>query len=134
MSALLEGIGYNLKWTLDNIQRDYGIIVNELTVIGGGSQNAAWMQSLSDILQVKLNITKNPKTGGAIGSAMTAFVGLGLEKDFSRIKEFNPITKSFTPRQDHQVVYNEMFEDYKVLYYSLKKTYQSINYKRFSKN
>ena len=134
MSALLEGIGYNLKWTINNIQRDYGITINEITVIGGGSQNVAWMQSLSDILQIKLNITKNPKTGGAIGSAMTAFVGLGLETDFSRIKEFNPISKSFLPRKDHKDIYQDMFENYKTLYYSLKKAYHSINYKRFSKN
>ena len=54
MCAMLEGIGYNLKWTIDNIYRDYGIEIKEITVIGGGSQNDAWMQSLSDILQVKL--------------------------------------------------------------------------------
>lgn len=134
MSALLEGIGYNLKWTLNNIRRDYRITINEITVIGGGSQNDAWMQSLSDILQIKLNITKNPKMGGAIGSAMTAFVGLGLETDFSRIKEFNGISKSFVPRKDYKDIYHDMFENYKVLYYSLKKAYHSINYKRFSKN
>ncbi len=134
MCALLEGIGYNLKWTLNNVQKDYGISIDELTVIGGGSQNDAWMQSLSDILQIKLNITKNPKMAGAIGSAMTAFVGLGLETDFSKIKEFNSISKSFKPRKDHKEVYQEMFENYKALYYSLKKTYHSINFKRFNKN
>ena len=35
MCALLEGIGYNLKWTIDNIQKDYGIELEEVTVIGG---------------------------------------------------------------------------------------------------
>ena len=134
MCALLEGIGYNLKWTLNNVQKDYGISIDELTVIGGGSQNDAWMQSLSDILQIKLNITKSPKMAGAIGSAMTAFVGLGLETDFSKIKEFNSVSKSFKPRKDHKEVYQEMFENYKALYYSLKKTYHRINFKRFNKN
>ncbi|MCD6544445.1 MAG: hypothetical protein J7K34_08040 [Flavobacteriaceae bacterium] len=134
MCALLEGIGYNLKWTIDNIQKDYGIELEEVTVIGGGSQNDTWMQSLSDILQVKLNITRNPKMAGAIGSAMTAFVGLGLEKDFSKIKEFNPVSKTYHPRKDHKDVYQKMFENYKVVYYSLKKAYHNINFARFNKN
>ncbi len=134
MCALLEGIGYNLKWTIDNIERDYGIEFNEVTVIGGGSQNDAWMQSLSDILQVKLNITRNPKMAGAIGSAMTAFVGLGLEKDFSKIKELNPVSKTYFPRKDHKDVYQKMFENYKVVYYSLKKAYHNMNFARFNNN
>ena len=134
MCAMLEGIGYNLKWTIDNIKKDYGILIEEITVIGGGSQNDAWMQSLSDILQVKLNITKNPKMAGAIGSAMTAFVGLGLENDFTKIRKFNPVVKTFHPRKDHQEVYQKMFTNYKALYQSLKKAYYDMNFKRFSKN
>ncbi len=134
MCAMLEGIGYNLKWTIHNIKKDYGIIIKELTVIGGGSQNDAWMQSLSDILQVKLHITENPKMAGAIGSAMTAFVGLGLEDDFARIKEFNRVSKSYHPRKDHKEVYQKMFKNYKILYKSLKKAYYDINFERFSKN
>ena len=134
MCAMLEGIGYNLKWTIDNIHRDYGIAIKEVTVIGGGSQNDSWMQSLSDILQVKLQITENPKMAGAIGSAMTAFVGLGLENDFTKIKAFNPVTKTYHPRKDHEEVYQKMFENYKILYHSLKKAYHDINFERFNMN
>lgn len=134
MCALLEGIGYNLKWTINNINKDYGISIDELTVIGGGSQNDAWMQSLSDILQVKLNVTMHPKLAGAIGSAMIAFKGLGLLSDFSKIKEFNPVKKSFKPRKDHKEVYHKMFDYYKKLYHSLKKTYKDINLERFNNN
>ncbi len=133
MTALLEGIGYNLKWTLNNIKRDYGISIDQLTVIGGGSQNAAWIQSLSNILNIKIHTTKNPKLAGAIGSAMIALVGLGLEKDFSKIKEMNPVVRTFSPETDHLEVYQEMYKNYKDLYYSLKNTYHSINFKRFNR-
>lgn len=132
MRALLEGIGYNLKWTINNIKRDYGISISEMTVIGGGSSNDAWIQSLSDILQIRLKTTKNPKMAGAIGCAMTAFVGLGLESDFSRIREFNGISKVFEPRKDHFKTYDVMFENYKALYYCLKKTYHHVNFNRFN--
>ena len=71
---------------------------------------------------------------GAIGSAMTAFVGLGIEKEFSKIKELNPVSKTYFPRKDHKDVYQKMFENYKVVYYSLKKAYYNINFARFNKN
>lgn len=132
MRALLESIGYNLKWTIENIKKDYGIAISKLTIIGGGSQNESWMQSLSDILQVELHITEQPKTAGAIGCAMTAIVGLGLVDDFSKIKDFNPICKSFKPRNKHIEIYDQMFLDYKTLYKKLKKTYYKTNFKRFN--
>jgi len=77
MCALLEGIGYNIRWTLENIVKDYGIDIKELVVIGGGSQNDAWLQSLSDILEIELKTTHYPKMSGTIGCAMTKFFILG---------------------------------------------------------
>ena len=132
MCALLEGIGYNLKWTIENIKRHYNISIKEITVIGGGSQNNTWMQSLSNILQLKLNQTQHPKMAGAIGCAMTAFVGLGLEKDFSRIKEFNGNEKSFSPQESKKEIYEEGYKNYKAIYFGLKDAYKEINQKRFN--
>lgn len=132
MRALLEGIGYNLLWTINNIKRDYKIELKELVVIGGGSQNDAWMQSLSNILNCPLRTTTEPKMAGAIGCAMTAFVGLGIDGDFSKIINYNPIYKSFTPQKEHQAVYQEMFKSFKNVYKSLKKPYIKINLKRFN--
>ena len=132
MCALLEGIGYNLRWTIENVKRDYGISINELVVIGGGSQNDSWMQSLSDILEVKLKTTLNPKMTGAIGSAMTALIGLGIEKDFSKVKSFNGTDKIFVPRIKNKEVYNKMYKNYKMVYNQLKKSYRTINYNRFN--
>jgi len=132
MCAILEGIGYNLRWTIENIQKDYGIQIEELAVIGGGSQNASWLQSLSDILNIKLKTTERPKMAGAIGCAMTAMVGLGLESDFSKIKTFNKVDKQFTPKTKNKDVYLRMYKNYKHLYTSLKDTYQSVNTNRFN--
>jgi len=132
MNALLEGIAYNLRWTIENIKKNYHIDIKELTAIGGGSQNDAWIQSLSNILGVEIHTTKYPKLAGAIGSAMIALVGLGIEKDFNHIRKFNPVSKTFYPQEDKKAVYLEMFNNYKAVYYSLKKTYHRINHKRFN--
>ncbi len=132
MCALLEGIGYNIRWTIENITKDYGIHIKELVVIGGGSQNDSWLQSLSDILEIELKTTHYPKMSGAIGCAMTALVGLGLETDFSKIKEINTINKVFKPRLKNRKVYQQMYQNYKTVYEQLKVSYQAINTKRFN--
>lgn len=132
MCALLEGIGYNLRWTIENIKNDYLINIKELVVIGGGSQNDAWMQSLTDILNVTLKAVQHPKMGGAIGCAMTALIGLGLEKDFQKIKMFNRTDKIFTPRVKNKLVYQEKFENYKTVYTQLKTAYYNINFKKIN--
>ncbi len=132
MCALLEGIGYNLRWTIENIKADYGIHINRLNVIGGGSQNDSWLQSLSDILDVELHTTAHPKISGAIGCAMTALVGLGIEQDFSKIKTINPVEKTFKPRSKHQKTYKQMYQNYKSVYLQLKKLYRAANVKRFN--
>ncbi|MEW7290702.1 xylulokinase [Aquimarina sp. 2304DJ70-9] len=132
MCALLEGIGYNLRWTIENIRKDYGIDIKELVVIGGGSKNNSWLQSLSDILEIDLKTTKHPKMSGAIGCAMTALVGLGIEKDFSIVQEINTINKVFKPRLKNRKIYQEMYQNYKTVYTQLKTSYQTINAKRFN--
>ncbi len=132
MCALLEGIGYNLRWTIENIKEDYGIEIKELKVIGGGSQNDSWLQSLSDILEIELKTTVHPKMSGAIGCAMTALIGLGIEKDFSKIQKINPVAKVFTPRLKNRNTYQQMYLNYKNVYTQLKTLYRTANVKRFN--
>ena len=69
---------------------------------------------------------------GAIGCAMTALVGLGIEKGFSGIKEFNPCVKSFEPDSNKSELYQEMYQNYKAIYFGLKKVHKQINHQRFN--
>lgn len=126
--AQLEGIAFNLKWTMDNMQKDYGLSIKEFTVMGGGAQNDPWMQSLADILETKIHVTADSKNGGAMGCAMIALVGLGIHKDFLAIKNVNPITKTFLPKKENQAVYSNMYAQYKAAYKALKKYYKNANY------
>jgi len=132
MHAQLEGIGYNLKWALSNIQKDFGFRIDEISVIGGGSQNSAWMQALADILNIRIKTTDQPKMAGAIGCAMTAIVGLGLANDFSAITKFSAENKRFEPQQKNWEVYGKMYRIYRKTYSDLKNIYRKANYTRFN--
>lgn len=132
--ALSEGIAYNLRWIIENYEKDFGFRIPSLSVTGGGSQNDHWMQILADVTKRKIVTTKQPKMAGAIGGAMCAFVGLGIFEEFSSVKEIVKENKEFRPDPQNFEIYDLLFRDYKKLYASLKNAYEDSNLKRFNVN
>jgi xylulokinase len=129
--ALYEGIGYNLRWILDNYEKDFKFKITNFRFIGGGSQNKLWMQIIADITGRTITTTNQPTMAGAIGAAMCAFVGDGVFAGFSEVDKLVKPTGSFIPNSGHKEIYDELFTNYKDIYNSLKTTYQKANSKRF---
>lgn len=131
MKAVYEGIGYNLRWILENYEKDYGFHCRQFRIIGGGALDDAWMQIISDITQREFAVVENPRNAGAVGAAIVAFIGLGELDSFSEAKKFVVEKKTYRPNEFNKAIYDEMFVTYKRLYRDLKKTYKITNSKRF---
>ena len=131
MKALYEGIGYNLRWILENYEKDYGFHCRQFRIIGGGALDDAWMQIISDITQREFAVVENPRNAGAVGAAIVAFIGLGALNSFQDAKKFVVEKKTYRPNKANQAIYDEMFRTYKRLYKDLKKTYVMTNSKLF---
>ena len=58
MRSIYEGIGYNLRWILENFHNDYKFDCSTFRVVGGGAQNDAWMQIISDITGTECSTVK----------------------------------------------------------------------------
>ena len=129
--AHFEGVAYNLRWTIQNLEKDFGFKINELKVTGGGSYSNTWMQIIADITQRKIITTSQPKNAGALGAAMCAMVGSGTFNNFNEIQKLIQQKEIFVPNTGHQKIYNILFENYQSIFKQLKKTYESINHKRF---
>lgn len=132
--ALSEGIAYNLRWILENYEKDFGFKIPSLRVTGGGSQNDHWMQIFADVTKRKIVTTNQPKMAGAIGGAMCAFVGSGIFDEFSAVQDIVGTNKEFLSNPENFEVYDALFLDYKSIYASLKTTYEDSNSKRFKVN
>ena len=132
--ALSEGIAYNLRWIIENYQKDFGFKIPTLRITGGGSQNAHWMQILADVTKREIITTNQPKMAGAIGGAMCALVGSGVFNDFSYVKNIVLEQQSFLPNPENFEIYDTLFSEYKMLYRSLKKPYERSNSTRFKVN
>ena len=130
--ALAEGVAYNLRWIIENYRRDFGFSISKLRVIGGGSQNDRWMQTLADVTGCTVETTNSPKTAGAVGAAMCAFVGEGFFESFDDVHKIVQTARTFSPNTEHSNIYNACFRDYRNVYRDLKRAYRKANERRFS--
>jgi xylulokinase len=129
--AHFEGIAYNLRWSIQNLERDFGFKIEELKITGGGTLNATWMQIIADVTQRKIITTSQPKNAGALGAAMCAMVGSGVFNSFSDIHQLINSKDTFIPNPKNKIVYDEIFVSYQKIYHQLEKTYKGINHHRF---
>ena len=130
--ALSEGIAYNLRWIIENFEKDFSFSIPSLVITGGGSLNDHWMQIFADVTKRKIVTTNQPKMAGALGAAMCVLVGSGVFEEFKSVKQIVFKSKEFIPNQKNFEVYDGLFKDYKNLYTSLKSSYEKSNAKRFA--
>lgn len=127
LRAVYEGVGYNLRWIFEIIEKDFGISFPSLRVIGGGARGDIWMQIISDISGKKLETLENPQERGAIGAAFCAMIGMGLYREFEEIKNLIAPKRIFIPNPENRKIYDFMYENYKYLYKYSKNLYRNLN-------
>ena len=111
--ALSEGIAYNLRWIIENFEKDFSFSIPSLVITGGGSLNDHWMQIFADVTKRKIVTTNQPKMAGALGAAMCVLVGSGVFEEFKSVKQIVFKSKEFIPNQKNFEVYDGLFKDYK---------------------
>ncbi|MCP3931617.1 MAG: hypothetical protein GY705_21255 [Bacteroidetes bacterium] len=131
--AHFEGIAFNLRWMIENMEKDFGFDLRKLRIIGGGVANDLWMQTIADVTQREIIRTSQPKMAGALGVANCVLAGSGEMAGFDSIHDFVKTTDHFQPNEVNEAIYSELFATYKQLYKSLEETYKRANYERFSK-
>ncbi len=127
MRAVYEGIGFNLRWILENFAKDYKFSCRTFRIVGGGALDKVWMQMIADITKTEFSVIANPRNAGALGAAIIAMIGLGELKSFEDSYKFAKVAKVYTPNPANAEVYDRMFKTYKNIYYDLKKTYKKAN-------
>ena len=110
--ALLEGVGHATRHNLDLFDEVYPS--RAVYAVGGGVNNALWMQSSVDIAGKRQSVRRHT-LGAAMGSAILAGIGVGaLEpKDIDRI---NPVERELVPQAHLKARYDHDHEIYLGLY------------------
>lgn len=122
--AVLEGVGYNLKIILDCMEAFAP--VDEIVMIGGGTNGKLWLQILSDIWQKPLMIPEFLEEATSLGAAICGGVGVGAFPDFSVADQFIRRKDTIKPNQNNSTVYQRMYAVFCKTYEQLKPVYKEL--------
>lgn len=125
VDAILEGISFDLRYNLEQLQKA-GIEVEKICVVGGGSRSSKWLQIKADIVKKPILRLKRQE-GGSLGAALLAGHGIGLFRDLREISQkINKIDKVFYPSEKYAKIYEKKYELFKESYVRLKEINQKI--------
>ena len=114
--AVLEGITYSLRDSLELMRTAGGKEISKIVSIGGGAQNEDWLQMQADIFNATI-IKLTSEQGPALGSAIIAAMGCEWFESFEACKEvFIGYEKEFVPIPENVAVYEEAYKVYTQVY------------------
>ncbi len=94
--AALESVGYQIKDVISSMEKDSGIILSELKVDGGMTNNHWLMQMIADLLGVRVS-TIGIEEVSALGAAYMAGLETGIYKDLDELLKLRATTQYFEP-------------------------------------
>ena len=115
--AVMEGVSFAMRDCFE-VLKSTGAELDQILVIGGGSNSAFWLQTLSTVLDIKLSVPEKGDFGGALGAARLAMIGTGADI----IKTCTPpkIAKIISPDKALKSKYTAAYDRYRKLYPLLK--------------
>ncbi len=93
---------------------------------GGGALSELWAQIHADILGVPIHQISEPRNNTIRGAAFVALNRLGI-RSVDELPNLVKTKKIYNPIPENQVIYNKMFEQYKIFYRQNKKTFSVLN-------
>ena len=125
--AVMESICYTHRRYLEHYEKAAGKKLHSIRVVGGGAVSDLWMQMLSDVLQITVEVPESPRYTGAMGTYYCAMVGLGYIKDYNAVYDTVKIQRVFKPRNENAEIYDKLYKIYLELHPALHNLYGSIN-------
>ena len=114
--ATIEGLSCGITHCL-NVMKSAGAEVNNLVAVGGGTKNATWLQTVSDISKIKQEICETT-FGASYGDAFLGGLASGVIQDRSRIKEWISVSDLIEPDPNNAEIYADLLKKYHKLYQS----------------
>lgn len=109
--AALEGIAMGTAHVFDTY-RELDATPSRVLAVGGGTQNAVWMQATSDIARTPQLVCEKTM-GASYGDAFLAAVAIGAVMP-DEITRWNPVARTVTP--DPTAAYDRQYPLWKALY------------------
>lgn len=124
--AVLEGVAFALRDCAEAVRKN-GIVINSVSVCGGGAKSALWRRIIADVLNVKVR-RLSVDEGPAYGAAILAMTACGEYADVSEAaKKFAADESAVCPDKARSAAYEKRYAVFRSLYPALKDSYALMN-------
>jgi xylulokinase len=123
--AVLEGVGYNLRWLLDAVEHFVGRRMDPLRFVGGGARSRLWCQVLADVLDREIHQVADPVQCNARGAACLAAIGLGKLR-VDDVPSCVAIAEKFAPRGENRRTYDALYREFLAFYRATKRIHARL--------
>ena len=108
IQSIFNGLCYEGKRTLTNLERVFGQRYDKYRVVGGISKSDLIMQRKSDVTQTHIEVPVNNESA-CFGAALLSAIGVG-DMTFKDVERFYRCSRSFDPNPAAE--YEEDYEEY----------------------
>ena len=116
--AVMEGVSFDLKMSLEEIEKLWQEKILNLTAIGGGAKSDLWCQIKADIYEKEIWALEGAE-GGIMGAAMLSFSSAFKQPVSQLGNEWIKVRKKFMPESDRLEVYRKEYRRFKNFHDSL---------------
>jgi len=124
--AVMEGVAYNTRWSLEYVERFVKRKMNPFNIIGGGAKSAIWCQIFADVLDREIRQVRDPMQANARGAAFIASVGLGCIS-FEDIPDLVSCENTHFPNPENRKIYDELYGEFLQIHKKNKSIYERLN-------
>ncbi|MFN6118987.1 MAG: FGGY-family carbohydrate kinase [Actinomycetes bacterium] len=115
--SIMEAIALTMKFHVDAMCTELGIVLDEVVVSGGGSHSPLFMQVFADVFGITASRTVGAG-GASLGSAICAAGATGVHPDWeSAVAAMAAPRESFAPDAANGTVYRQMAD---TVYHSIR--------------
>jgi xylulokinase len=126
LRAMVEGLNYQFLQILAGIETTLGVQPDKLVAVGGGTENAFWMQNKADMAGRAIE-APGVQEATPLGAAILAGIGVGVFKDEQEAFEavYRP-GRTYEPDAALTAAYAERRAAFRALYPALRELHAQL--------
>lgn len=113
--AALEGVAYTVAAHVDIIERDHGLPIEHIMLVGGGTKNPVWMQTIADVCGRAVSVAK-VTVGACFGDALMAALAGGAYSSWGELARVLGVAQTIEPDMDAHELYTSRRHIFDELY------------------
>ena len=124
--AVLEGVGFNLRWLLEATEHFTGSTIDPVRLVGGGAQSELWCQVVADVCDRTVERVAEPLLCGLRGIGIAAGRAL-KEVTLEDVRALVPVDRVFRPDPAHRASYDRLYAEFPKLYRAQRRMFSRLN-------